>query len=76
MEFFVSAETGLAMNSSGLPMTECGDDGASFCKLLPPIIEDEKEIESIHTASDNVQTSMKAITFSNLFLSIVFGGMT
>ena len=53
-QFFVSAETKEALDDSGLPKSDCGDTGAEMCKLVPPIIENEDEIESIEATSDNM----------------------
>lgn len=75
VSFFKSADSNLIMDDSGLPKSDCGNTGATMCRLVPPIIENEAEIESIETTSENMQNSMQAIAFTNLFMAIFFGGM-
>lgn len=73
--FFVSSGTSVAMDDTGLPKSDCGNSGASMCKLVPPIIENEDEIKTLENTSDNMQNSMKAIAFTNIVLAIFFGGV-
>jgi hypothetical protein len=70
--FFISAETKEFMKDSG--MSFC-PNGASMCKLVPPIIENESEIETLESASETLETSFKLVSLINIVFLIFFGGI-
>lgn len=74
-DIFVSKDSGVPMDESGLPKSDCVDLQTQMCKLMPPIIQDEDTVENIETASDAMKSSMQVVTILNILGAIFLGGV-
>lgn len=64
------------LDESGVELTDCGDDtSAAMCKLMPPIMDSQDQIDNITTAGQTLNTSFFIIVIVNLIVALLIGGV-
>ena len=68
---FQSAISDLNLTEEGVPLSDCGDYKASICKLMPPLMESEEQVQTISSGADIVQGAINLVTTGNLLIAIL-----